>query len=59
VYYANANRASWEFIDQQVLDDPAVFPDQKIMDSLFVVYPADPIPERARTRAYARAKSGI
>jgi putrescine transport system substrate-binding protein len=59
VYYANANRASWEFIEQKVLDDPAVFPDQKIMDSLFVVYPADPIPERARTRAYARAKSGI
>lgn len=59
VNYANANRASWEFIDQRVLDDPAVFPDQKIMDSLYVVYPADPIPERARTRAYARAKSGI
>ncbi|MDH4126149.1 MAG: extracellular solute-binding protein [Gammaproteobacteria bacterium] len=59
VNYANANRASWQFIEPQVLEDPAVFPDPKTMDSLFVVYPADPIPERARTRAYARAKSGI
>lgn len=59
VNYANANRASWELIDQRVLDDPAVFPDQRIMDSLFIVYPADPLLERARTRAYARAKSGI
>jgi putrescine transport system substrate-binding protein len=59
VYYANSNRASWDLMDQRILDDPAVFPDQKTKDSLFVVYPADPIPERARTRAYARAKSGI
>jgi putrescine transport system substrate-binding protein len=59
VNYANANRNSWPLIEQRILDDKAIFPDQETMDRLYVVYPADPKPERARTRAYARAKSGI
>ncbi len=59
VNYANANRASWALMEQWMLEDKAIYPDKKTMDSLFVVYPADPKPERARTRAYARAKSGI
>jgi len=59
VNYANANSASWPLMDQRVLNDKAIFPDHETMQRLFVVYPADPKPERARTRAYARAKSGI
>jgi len=59
VNYANANRASWPLMEQRILDDTAIFPDSETMQRLYVVYPADPKPERARTRAYARAKSGI
>lgn len=59
VNYANANRASWPMIEQRILDDEAIYPNKQTMDSLYVVYPDDPKPERRRTRAYARAKSGI
>lgn len=59
VNYANANRASWPLMEQRILDDKAIYPNKETMDSLYIVYPADPKPERARTRAYARAKSGI
>jgi putrescine transport system substrate-binding protein len=59
VNYANANRPSWALMQQWMLDDKAIYPDKETMDNMFVVFPADPKPERARTRAYARAKSGI
>ena len=57
--YANANRASWEFMDPEVLNDPAVFPDEEIWKVMYPVEPVDPKRERPRTRAFARAKSGI
>jgi putrescine transport system substrate-binding protein len=57
--YANANRASWEFIDPEVLNDPAVFPDAEIWKVMYPIKTADPKRERPRTRAFARAKSGI
>lgn len=59
VNYANANRASWPMIEQRILNDEAIYPNKATMDILYVVYPEDPKLERARTRAYARAKSGI
>jgi putrescine transport system substrate-binding protein len=57
--YANANRASWEFMDPEVLNDPAVFPDEEIWKVMYPIEPVDPKRERPRTRAFARAKSGI
>jgi len=57
--YANANRASWEFLDPEVLNDPAAFPDEEIWNVMYPIKTADPKRERPRTRAFARAKSGI
>ena len=57
--YANANRASWEFIDPEILNDPAAFPDEEIWKVMYPIKTADPKRERPRTRAFARAKSGI
>jgi putrescine transport system substrate-binding protein len=57
--YANANRASWEFIDPEILNDPAAFPDEEIWKAMYPIKTADPKRERPRTRAFARAKSGI
>ena len=59
VEYANANRASWEFLDEEALGNPAIYPDSEVWERLFTVEPADPIEERFRTRALARIKSGI
>ena len=57
--YANANRSSWELMDPEILGNPAVFPDEKVWEILYPIATADPKRERPRTRAFARAKSGI
>ncbi|MDH3532012.1 MAG: extracellular solute-binding protein [Gammaproteobacteria bacterium] len=59
VNYANANRASWQLLAPELLNNPAVFPDEAIWEILYPVKTADPKRERPRTRAFARAKSGI
>ena len=59
VYYANANGASWEYIHPEILNNPAIFPDEGAWQKSFPVTPLDPKSERIRTRAYARIKSGL
>ncbi len=59
VQYANANRASWEFLSKEALENPAIYPDSDVWGQLFTVEPADPVEERFRTRALARIKSGL
>lgn len=59
VYYANANRASWPMVLPEILENPAIFPDEETWDVIFAVNPVDPRDERPRTRAFARVKSGL
>jgi putrescine transport system substrate-binding protein len=59
VDYANANAASWPYVDPQNLNDPAIYPDDEAWELIFPVDAADPKLERLRTRTLARAKSGI
>ena len=59
VFYANANRASWAFIDPEHLANPAIFPNDEIWQRVYPITPADPKQERPRNRAFARVKSGI
>jgi putrescine transport system substrate-binding protein len=59
VNYGNANRASWELIDPAVYNNPAIFADEEVWELLYPIISANPKQERARTRAYARVKSGL
>ena len=59
VSYANANRASWQYVDPAILNDPAIYPDAEAWAATYRIKVADPKRERPRTRAFARAKSGI
>ena len=59
VNYANANRASWEYVDRSVLDDEAVFPPPETMELIYVRDSTPPKRLRAYNRAYTRARSGI
>jgi putrescine transport system substrate-binding protein len=59
VYYANANRASWEFVNPDILNDPATFPDEAMWEQLYLVEVFDPQRIRPRTRMFARVKSGL
>lgn len=59
VNYANANRSSWQFIAPELLNNAAIFPDEEVWELMYPLKSVDPKRERPRTRAYARAKSGI
>jgi putrescine transport system substrate-binding protein len=59
VDYANANAASWELLSEDVLNNPAIYPDDEIWDRMFAVDIAEPAVERLRTRTLSRAKSGL
>ena len=58
VYYANANAASKEFVNPDILNDPALYPPQEVIDRL---YPSLTLPnaaQRLRTRAWTTFKTG-
>jgi putrescine transport system substrate-binding protein len=57
--YANANASSWELLDPEILNNPAIFPTEETWAVLYPIKTADPKRERPRTRAFASAKSGI
>ena len=59
VRYANINKSSWEFTKPEILNNPAIYPDAATWEVMYPIKTADPKRERPRTRAFARAKSGI
>ena len=58
-FYANANRASWEFLDPEIINDPAIYPTEEQWERIFAVPLPTPKEDRKMTRAYAKIKSGI
>jgi putrescine transport system substrate-binding protein len=59
VRYANSNRASWQFVDPGILENPAIYPDDAVWNRVYPVLAIDPKRERPRTRAFVRGKSGV
>ncbi|MCZ4353450.1 polyamine ABC transporter substrate-binding protein [Roseovarius aestuarii] len=58
VYYANGNKASQEFLIEDVIDDPAVYPDEATLNNLFTTTPYEPKVQRIVTRLWTKIKSG-
>ena len=58
VYYANGNKASQEFLNEDVIGDPAIYPDEETLDNLFTTTPWDPKVQRVVTRLWTKIKSG-
>ncbi|MDR5905536.1 polyamine ABC transporter substrate-binding protein [Franzmannia qiaohouensis] len=58
VVYANPNLAANEYLDPEILNDPAVYPDQEVMDNLYVAEEKPLAVQRMRTRIWNRVKSG-
>ncbi|WP_394699150.1 polyamine ABC transporter substrate-binding protein [uncultured Cohaesibacter sp.] len=58
VFYANGNLASQELLDEDLLSDPAVYPDEETTSKLFVHMPYPPKIQRVVTRAWTKVKSG-
>lgn len=58
VYYANGNKASQEFLEEDVIGDPAIYPDEETLEKLYTQTPYGPRVQRTVTRMWTKVKSG-
>ena len=58
VYYASGNKAAQEYLVEDVIDDPAVYPDEETLNNLFTTTPFEPKVQRVVTRLWTKIKSG-
>ncbi|SPF79334.1 polyamine ABC transporter substrate-binding protein [Pseudoprimorskyibacter insulae] len=58
VYYANGNKASQEFLIEDVIGDTAIYPDAATLENLYTVTPWGPKDQRSLTRLWTKIKSG-
>ncbi len=58
VYYANGNLASQEHLVEDVIGDPAIYPDAATLDNLYTTTPYDAKVQRVVTRLWTKIKSG-
>lgn len=58
VGYANPNKYADELMDEEVRNDPGVYPAQEVLDNLFISKPLPASAQRVKTRAWTRFKSG-
>ena len=57
--YANANLPAKALMDAKVRENPAVYPDAKLVQSMYVSLPPAPSILRLITRNWSRIKSGV
>lgn len=58
VGYANPNTKASELMDQDVRNDPSVYPPQAVLDKLYISAELPARVERLKTRAWTKVKSG-
>ena len=58
VYYANGNKASQQYVLPEILEDPAIYPDEATLENLYTTTPYAPKVQRVVTRMWTRIKSG-
>lgn len=58
VYFANGNAASKEFLLEDVIGDPAIYPDDATVEKLYTKSPYPAKVQRVVTRLWTKVKSG-
>nr|WP_280954190.1 polyamine ABC transporter substrate-binding protein [Hoeflea marina] len=58
VYYANGNLASKEFLNEDVIGDAAIYPDEATFGRLYSTSPKDQRTQRVLTRAWTKIVTG-
>ena len=56
VYYANGNLASQEFLEEDVIGDPAIYPTPETLENLYTTSPYGPKVQRVVTRLWTKIK---
>ena len=59
VYYANGNAASQPLLEEDVIGDPAIYPDAATLENLFTTRPYSPKYSAIVTRMWTKIKSGV
>ena len=57
-YYANSNKASRPLILPEIMDDPAIYPDEETKKRMFPSVVRDEAVQRVITREWTRLKTG-
>ena len=58
VWFSSANTPALKLIDQEILDDPGIFPSQEVKDKLWVAPVYDARTDRAINREWTTVKTG-
>ncbi|MCY1415658.1 Spermidine-binding periplasmic protein SpuE [compost metagenome] len=58
VKYPNGNAAALPYIDKELSSNPAVYPPQSVLDTLFPIQTLSPAGMRLSTRLWTRVTSG-
>ena len=58
VWFPNANRASWELVEEDIFNDPAIFPTPEVTETLFTGVTYDSRTDRVVTRLWTRVRTG-
>lgn len=58
VYYANGNLASQEFLEEDVIGDPSIYPSEETVKNLYTKDGYPPKVQRKATRMWTKIKSG-
>jgi putrescine transport system substrate-binding protein len=58
VYYPNGNLSSQELLDEEVIGDPAIYPDAATLENLYTTTPYPARVQRSVTRLWTKVKSG-
>ena len=56
--YANGNLASQKLIDAKILGDKTIYPDDAMLQKLFIITARDPATQRVINRLWTRVKTG-
>ena len=58
VFYASGSKAAQESIDEEVLSDPAIYPDDETLNNLYTTSISPPRVQREMTRVWTEVKTG-
>ena len=58
VYYANGNKESQKYLNEDVIGDPAIYPPEEVVKKLYITTPYDAKIQKLVTRMWTRIKTG-
>ena len=58
IYYGNSNLAARALVRPEILNDPAIYPDERVKARLYNTEELDMATQRVRTRVWTRITTG-